>query len=171
MAILGYDQIMKVSTYAELPATATVLQLARTLDSKITYEFDGTVWMPVGRQNVKSSTVVVDGKSIGNTLVYTLEPSGTLNFYPTQVVLRPVSISGAALKPTISVGTNSTAYDNIASGSLLNTITGLLSITTQPLTVSTSPALSGGTGVYAKISTGALATSYTFNVDILGYYK
>lgn len=61
-------------------------------------------------------------------------------------------------------------YDNIATGSLLNTVLTLTGATTSPQNASTSPALAGGTVIYANVSLGALATSYTFKVDAIGFY-
>jgi hypothetical protein len=170
MAIEGFDQILKVATYSDLPESASTLQLARTRDTKITYEFDGTMWLPLNRTSIKKSSVIVNGKTTGAVPIYTLEQSN-MSFYPTQIIIRAVNISGATLKPTLSVGTNASSYDNIASGSLLNSITSLLGITSQPQNVSTSPALSGGAVIYANVSIGALATNYTFKVDIIGYYE
>jgi hypothetical protein len=57
-----------------------------------------------------------------------------------------------------------------ATGSLLNSVLTLTGATTSPQNASTSPALAGGTVIYANVSLGALATSYTFKVDVIGFY-
>ncbi|RYH70507.1 MAG: hypothetical protein EON54_01350 [Alcaligenaceae bacterium] len=167
-----YKQIMYINTYANRPAVADDDQLMFVRDTKATFYFDKSVnsWMPSARFVIKKSNVVVDGKTAGSTMIYKLEDS-SLNFYPTQVIIRAVDISGVTVKPTISIGTNATNYDNIASGTLLNTVTSLLGVTSQPQNVSTSPALASGTQIYVKISGLPVATSYTFKVDVAGYYE
>lgn len=169
---ISYKQTLYVDTYANRPSTADDGQLMWVKDTKTTLYFDSqnAVWMPLARFVIKKGTTVIDGKTVGNTLIHTLEES-TLNFYPTQVIVRAVNISGAAVKPTITVGTNSPNYDNIASGNVLNSITSLLGITTQPQTVSTSPALSAGTQIYVRVTGVPVATNYTFKVDVAGYYE
>ena len=164
--------ILYVKTVANLPVSADNGQFAFILDTKSTFYFDSNTmqWMPLARFVIKKGNVVVDGKTAGNTSIYTLEPSN-LNFYPTQIIVRAVNIDTAIIKPTISIGTNSPNYDNIATGSLLNTVTSLLGITTQPQSVSTSPALAAGSQIYARVSLAATAAAYTFKVDIAGYYE
>ena len=171
---LEYKSTLYVDSYSELinlpQSTVPVGQRAMERGTYNEYVYDGTAWMPLARFVIKKGTVIVDGKTAKSTLIYTLEPV-PLSFFPAQIILRTVSVLGASLKPTISVGTNSPDYDNIASGSLLNSVTNLLGITSAPQNVTTSPQLVGGTPIYIKVSTGAIATSYTFKVDIAGYYE
>lgn len=172
MAYIRSTQTMIFANYTDLPTAAMDGDLAFCQDTQLSYRYNATMttWAPLTRELVKISTVVIDGKTTGATTIYTLEGSGSLNFYPAQIVIRPVTITGATLKPTISVGSNASSYDNIATGSMLNTVTSLLGITSQPQNVSTSPALAGGTVIKANVTIGALATTYTFKIDILGYY-
>jgi len=167
---LRFKQFGYVDTYSELPPQADEGQLIMTVDTGATFIMKSNVWLPFARLVVKKSSVTVDGRTTGVVPIYTLEPSN-LNFYPTQIIMRAVSITTATLKPTISVGTNATAYDNIATGTLLNSVTTLLGVTSSPQSVSTSPALAGGTVINTNVSVGALATSYTFKIDIIGYYE
>lgn len=172
MAYVRSTQTMIFDNYTDLPPTAMDGDLAFCKDTQLSYRYNVamTTWAPLTRELVKVSSVTVNGKNTGTTTIYTLEGSGSLNFYPTQVVLRAVSITGAAIKPTLSIGTNSSNYDNIASGSMLNTVTSLLGITSQPQNVATSPALPSGTDIKVNVTIGATATAYTFKIDILGYY-
>lgn len=172
MAFIGATQTFKYQLYTDLPGTAQDGDLAWCVDTNLSYRYSSaaSTWAPLTRELVKTSSVIIDGKTTGATTIYTLEGSGTLNFYPTQIVIRPVTITSATLKPTFSVGTNSTAYDNIAAGSLINGVTTLLGITSSPMNASSSPALTGGTVIKANVTIGALATSYTFKIDVLGYY-
>jgi hypothetical protein len=174
MAFISATQTLKYQFYTDLPAAAQDGDLAWCQDTNLSYRYssNASTWAPLTRELVKTSTVTIDGKTTGATTIYTLEGSGTLNFYPTQIVIRQVSVTGTViLKPTFSVGSNSTAYDNIASGSLLNTVTSLAGITQQPMNVGSSPALAGGTVIKANVTVGATTTgNYQFRIDVLGYY-
>lgn len=85
--------------------------------------------------------------------------------------MRPVAVSGATLKPIVTVGTNSTSYDNIANSTLIGGLLSLTGIIEQPVTVSLSPGITGGTSIYVRVATAALAVNFSFQVDILGYYR
>lgn len=171
MTIIRYAQIMYVDSYAGLPGSADAGQLAMDMSTSTTYQFNGSAWLPLGRVIIKKEANSVNAKNVGTTLIYTLEPS-PLNFCPFAVVPRStgVGISGVTLGPAISIGSNATSYNNIASASLLNNAPSALTAG-NPLTASTSsPALPGGTAIYANVTTGATATNYTLKYDILGYY-
>lgn len=172
MAINRYTQMMVVSTQASLPTSAQVGDFAYCLDVAIAFFFDGTNWQPSNKVVVKKSTVSLNAKNTGTTLLYTLEAS-TLNFFPTQIVARAtgVGISGVVTAPTLSIGSNSTSYNNIATTGLMATLLSALGAgTSVPTNVSNSPALAGGTAIYANVSIGAIATNYTELFDILGFY-
>lgn len=172
MAFRRSLQTFAYDLYTDLPSLALDGDLAWCADTQLSYRYSGSLssWAPLTRELVKVSSVVVDGKTSGPVTIYTLESSGSLNFYPTQIVIRPVTVTSATVKPTFSVGSNSTNYDNIASGSLLNSVTTLTGITTSPTNAATSAAMPGGTVIKCNVTIQALATMYTFRVDILGYY-
>ena len=46
----------------------------------------------------------------------------------------------------------------------------LTGATVLPQNARTSPAFAGGTVISANVSLGTLATSYTFKVDVIGFY-
>lgn len=166
---IRYMQLMVIDTEASRPSSADIGQIIYCADTKISFVWDGTQWQTTYKVVVKRAMVTINGKTPGTTPIYTLEP-GTLNFHPTQIIMRPVSIVSATLKPTVSIGSNATADDNIATGSLLNSVLTLTGATTSPHNASTSPALAGGTVIYANVSLGALPTSYTFKVNVIGFY-
>lgn len=172
MAFIGSTTTFKYDSYTDLPSTSMDGDLAFCIDTQLSYRYSATssTWTPLTRELVKQSTVTLDGKTTGAVTIYTLEGSGTYKFYPTQIVIRAVNISGGVIKPTFTVGTNATAYDNIANSTLLGSVLSLTGITAQPMTVSTSPGLVGGSVIKANITIGATATAYTFKLDILGYY-
>lgn len=153
--------------------TAKNGQLGFCLDVKTTFSYDsaGVAWMPLARTVVKTSNVTINGLATGNTKIFTIEPSN-LKFYPVMVIFRAINISGTVTPPTVSIGTNSTNYNNITTSSLLSTLLNTIGATNgAPGMVTTSPALSGNTDVYAKVSIAAIgATVYQFQVDIIGYY-
>lgn len=171
--MLSYKQTLHVPTAAELPGSADDGQIAFIADSQTsqTYSAASNSWVPLGRQMVFKSSVVINGKNTGSTVVYTL-PSSPLYFYPTGIILRPVSVTGGGTAPVMTIGTNATNYNNIATSSLVNSILGLLDVNNGvPIMATFSPALTGGTGVRVNVTVGSiLYTTYSFKVDLLGFY-
>lgn len=172
MGILFSTQIMIVDTQANLPSSAATGQFAYCLDTTITLIYNGSAWLPGSKVQVKKTTVSVNGKNTGTTTLYTLEAS-SLNFYPIMIVPRAtgVGVSGVVTGPTMSIGTNSSSYNNLANatlmGSLLTSLTGGSSVAS---TTTSSPALAGGTAIVANVTIGAVATNYTELFDIIGFY-
>lgn len=170
---MEYKQIMYVPTASALPLTADDGQLAFIKDSQSTHSFSNSSmsWMPLGRQVVFKSGVNVNGKAVGNTLIFTLPPS-PLYFYPTGISIRQVNVSGAGTNPSIQIGTNSPNYNNIATTSLLSTVLGLLDVNNGvPIMGTFSPPLAGGSAIYVRVAGAALLyTNFTVKFDILGYY-
>jgi hypothetical protein len=171
---LGSDQLMHFAKQSDLPNYVRQKngQLAFCNDVKTTFQYDSAsvAWMPLARVVIKKSTVVVNGKATGLTKIYTTEAS-TLKFYPTGVVIRATNISGVTTQPTASVGTNSTAYNNIVTGSLLNTLLNTLSVgsgSPQPASISTP--IPGNTDIYVNVTIAAIATNYSYTVEIIGFY-
>lgn len=170
MPIQRYGQIMVIDTQANMPTVSLQGDFCYCVDTGLVFIFDGQFWTPSSKVQVKKSTVTIDAKTTGAKLLYTLE-SSSLNFYPTQVVPRNSNISGVTTGPTISIGTNSTNFNNIASSGLLSTLLSTLSAGSGvPQQTSFSPALAGGTQIFADVTIGALATSYSVKYDILGFY-
>lgn len=164
---------MYVDTAADLPASASDGQVAILLDSltSVTYSAALGTWQQFGRSVVYKSSVAVNGKVTGATKVFTL-PTTPLYFYPTQIVVRNVNITGSGTVPATTVGSNATSYNNIATAGLLNVLTASISISNGvPQLANYSPPLAGGTDVYANVTTAAtLYTNYTFKIDIIGFY-
>lgn len=172
MAAPLYRQTLYIDTASNLPTVSDDGQIAYILDSQssVTYSTATSSWNPVGRQMVFKSSVSVNAKTLASTLIYTL-PASPLYFYPTQIVPRNVNISGVTTGPSVSIGTNATSYDNIASTQLISTLLSTVAVSNGvPQNTSYSPALSGGTAIYAKVTTAAIATNYTLKYDILGFY-
>lgn len=178
MAIKNYSSILTVDTFSDLSSIPSPAdgQIGYVDDTRLVYTYSATLatWQPSNRLVVKRSMVTINGKVAGSTPIYTLETVGTMNFFPTQVVPRVISITGAGIiAPTVSVGTNSPNYNNIATANPINSILATLnsgSGAPQPATY--SPSLTAGTVIYANVVGAAFTTgNYQVRYDIVGYYE
>lgn len=169
---IAYSQIMIVDSESNRPSSAQVGQFVYCQDTQATYIWGGSSWITSARVQVKKTTSAINAKNTGTTLLYTLEAS-SLNFYPVMVIPRATGagISGVVTGPTMSIGTNSTSYNNVATTGLLGSIlTALGAGNSQPTNTSYSPGLAGGTQIFANVTLGAVATNFTTLYDIIGFY-
>lgn len=111
------------------------------------------------------TAIGVDCTATGATILATIEAGRT--FIPMFARVRLTSVAGFVSAPTISIGTNASAYDSIQPAIAL---TGLD-------TADEVYALSFGTivpaataDVYLNVTVAAFG-SYTVSVDIFGYYQ
>ncbi len=172
MSFVKYVQVGVYDNASDLTTgnpTADKGSLAIGNDLMKLFQYNGTNWTSFGTINIKRSTVAVNGKTTGATKVYTTENT-TLNFYPILVVYRAVNVSGITTPATISVGTNSTSYNNISQASLLSTILATLGATSGQTINTVSSPISGNTDIYANVTIGAIATNYTVYVEVIGFY-
>lgn len=106
----------------------------------------------------------VVGTTTGTTAVVTL-PN---DFAVSQIQLISKNIAGLLVGPTFSVGTNASSYNNVASlvvVTALSAANNVLNITgSNPTSV-----LTGGSTIYINITTAALATTYNFQIILIGY--
>ena len=157
-----------VSDLANIKADKNAIAVAS--DALVPYSFDGTTWNVSNRTFVLKSAVEINGLVVAKTKIMTIPPS-VLNFYPTMVLFKPSTISGVLIRPTVSVGSNSPNYDNIATGSLLNTILSTLGANgSSPQLASTSYPTPGNTDIYANVSIAGSATTYKFFIYLVGFY-
>jgi hypothetical protein len=91
-------------------------------------------------------------------------------FRPVHIIVDLNTVSGLGTPPTISIGTNAASYNNILG------LTALTSLTLNSSTLQFS--LSGAVASVAQndvinvnISIGAIATTYTINVLVIGFYE
>lgn len=114
-------------------------------------------------------TSTIDGKTVGNTTVLT-NNSGR-DFVVSNVTIVLTSVSGLGTAPVINVGTNSSAYNNIAASFSL---TGLGSTVNNTTTVTLSPAVPlvhNGDSIVCRVATAAiLTTTYQFKCLVQGMY-
>jgi hypothetical protein len=106
----------------------------------------------------------IDGTATGSTAIVTL-PNG---YAVSQLQVISTSISGVILGPTFSIGTNSPDYNNIAS---LVVLTGLSAANNVLSITGANPAavFNEDDIIYLKVTTAALATTYDFQIILLGY--
>jgi hypothetical protein len=79
-----------------------------------------------------------------------------------------IGVTGLILGPSISIGTNSSSYNNVLSISLLTSLTALnnafnLNTSNPGYVIQTNEV------VYIKVTTAALATTYDFQINLIGY--
>lgn len=108
----------------------------------------------------------INGKSRQATLIATPEIE---NFKATHLIIDLVTATGVVTPPTISIGTNISAYNNIYVDSLL---TGLNATSNSTMIALSGliPNLIRATGIYINVGVIATATAYTFNVRLIGFY-
>lgn len=106
----------------------------------------------------------IDGKTTGSTAIFTA-PQGFVVF-GIQVV--NTDVTSVITPPVISVGTNSSSYNNIMSASVLTNLSGVNSVLNLG---NSNPSLHIQTDdvVYCKVSVAALATTFDFQILLIGY--
>jgi hypothetical protein len=176
MAIKPYSQKMLADTEAEilLLTSANYGDTAFALDTSLTYRFNGTIWLPADGIRLFKGLNNIDCKTAGNTAITYTVPSATIfRFIPLAAHFEAVSVTGTVgVSPSVSGGTNSTAFNNIFSSSLL---AALLTGQTQPTALSIANAitpLTAGQSITVRCNVAAtLYTTYTGRIDIAGTYE
>jgi len=119
-----------------------------------------------GLPSVISTTASVDLTTIGDTTLYTV-PAG-LTCKIISVVITPTSVTAAGADSTVSVGTNSTPFDNIIADT---TLTGLDAIT-ESFTMEVGGVSHIGAAAEAitfRVDTADTGTTMTATVELIGY--
>jgi hypothetical protein len=112
-------------------------------------------------------TTAIDLKTTASTA---LTPVSTRKFIPTAVTFHYKTVTSLTVVASISLGSNSTAFDNLqaigvlgANTAVTNTLVSFPLTTLAALDVSTN-------GLTLKVTTGATATTLTADVHVTGYY-
>ncbi len=108
----------------------------------------------------------IDGTAQAATLMGNPAPGG---FRVTHVILDLTSVSGFVSVPTISLGTNSTSYDDILTATPLTSLTSQSDTFMIPISGIVAD-IASATGIYLNIITGASASTYTIDAALLGFY-
>lgn len=109
----------------------------------------------------------VDGTATASTKIGTTD-SG-MRFVPIFINIEVTALSGFVTVASISVGTNATNYNDILA---ITPLTGLTSANTvlQLDANALLKSVPSATDIFVKITTGAVASSYTLRVSVLGFY-
>lgn len=114
-----------------------------------------------------STSSPINGMVSAASLIDTTE-NNARRFYPLLVICQAANVSGLVSVATVNIGTNAATYNDIAT----IVLTGV-NATNKYLPVSMAAALSSvapNTGIYVNVTGIAVATTYTLNVHILGFY-
>lgn len=110
----------------------------------------------------------ITGTSSGSTVIGTTE-NGTERFYPIFALMELTNMSGLISVATISLGTNSSTYDNIIPATVLTNLNAVNKFLKLDITSATA-SVAANTAIRINISGVAVATTYTLKVTIIGYY-
>ncbi len=111
----------------------------------------------------------INGKTTGSTLIGTTRSNGAERFYPQIAHIILASTTGFSAAPTITIGTNSSSYDNIVASTTLTGLNASNMFYALSLIVPQS-SIAGSTGIYINVGTGATATTYTILALARGFY-
>ena len=123
------------------------------------------------RQIVGYVSANIDGKSIGNTTVFTSH-ADLGRFVVLEIVIYNVNINTLTLQPFFCFGTNAASYDNIAGPvQCVATSTDKYEVRIPGDTEATgSTAVAASTAVIARVDTAGTGTTLTYAVYIRGFY-
>lgn len=123
------------------------------------------------RQIVGYVSANIDGKTIGNTTVFTTH-ADLGRFVVLECVIYSVNIDGLTLLPFFCFGTNAASYDNIgAPAQVTANGTDKYEVRVPGDTEATgSTAVAASTAVIARVDTAGNGTTLTYAVYVRGFY-
>ena len=110
----------------------------------------------------------INGTTAGIININTTNISG--RFIPLFVIIEATNVSGFVTPPTITIGTTAGLNVDIL---VSNALTGV-SLTGETIhfsTVTPSTSIPSSTGINVNILTGAVATTYTMTITLIGIYN
>lgn len=150
--------------------------VAYAFDTKLRYMSNGSSWFPTDALRVIRGTAVVDLRAAAATKILTLPPT-SYRFVVLGAHVEVTELTGSIVtQPSLSVGTNSSSYNNLFTNTGLAgllTAVGLTSSNSLSL-ASAAPALPGASDVYAKVNVGPIGvglTAYKARIDLMGYFE
>ena len=108
----------------------------------------------------------IDGTQSGSSLLFTTD-TGNGRFHPTQCVVETAELEGSTLVGSLSVGTNSPNYNNIASGIVFSSTLNAMKIFDVE---AGSKSIAEGVEIHAKVGITSSANVHELQVAVLGYY-
>lgn len=121
---------------------------------------------PLGLSIIQVSSV--DGKTAASTTIGTTEAGG--RFVPLYANIQLQSTTGFAVVASLSIGTNSTNFDNILPITALTSVSSANLMINVPL-VAVISSVAPSTAISVKITTPATATTYVLRVTLVGWYN
>ncbi len=111
----------------------------------------------------------IDGTSTGNTALFTVP--GGMRAVTTDIVVVGRTITSSSAAPYISVGSNSTSYNDIMKNKqlVIDATDEIENPTSGVSTFVNRDSASAQEVIYVKVNTGATATAYTIDVILLGF--
>lgn len=107
----------------------------------------------------------IDGNTTGSTQIFV----PTSQFTPLMLTFEATLVSGFVGVSSCSIGTNGASYNNILAISALTGVIATNNVLSFPLSLPIS-SVSSGTGIFVNVTIGALGTTYTTKVSIIGFY-
>lgn len=109
----------------------------------------------------------VDGTAAASTKIGTTDAG--MQFVPIFVNVEVTALTGFVSVASLSIGTNATSYNDIL---VITPLTGVISANTilQVPANALLKSVPSATDIFVKITTGAIASSYTLRVSVLGFY-
>lgn len=111
----------------------------------------------------------IDAKTAASTKIGTTE-NGTQRFYPIYLVVTCTAATSISVVPTLSIGTNSSSYNNIVTATSMAGITSANTFLTT-FVIAALGSVAASTDIYTNISLGATATAMTIKIDLFGLYS
>lgn len=121
---------------------------------------------PLGLSIIQVSNV--DGTVGASSTIGTTEGSG--RFVPLYVNVQLQSVTGFAVTASISIGTNSTDFNNILPITALTSVDTANEILNVPL-VAVISSIAASTAISVKVTTAATATTYIMRISLVGWYN
>jgi hypothetical protein len=127
---------------------------------------------PEGTQGIAGGLVTlswptINGKTVGNTKMTT---GSAQRFIPVMLRLETIAISGLVTAPNFAIGTNSPTYNNIFNPGVLSSLIPNVVNNLKGYEFAEVASLAPSTDIYVRVSVAAVATTYQFRPDLIGYY-
>lgn len=126
--------------------------------------------MAYQREVIKFTKTSIDAKATGATTIFTTD-NGTERFYPLFAIIESTAASGVLSVALVSIGTNSTSFNDILPITTLTGISAANKMISLPLSVAAATSVAPNTAIKINVTTGATGTSQNIKATIVGYYE
>lgn len=112
----------------------------------------------------------IDGKAVAATKIGTTVNDGR-KFIPMFAIFHVTAATAIVTPCTLSIGTNSSTYNNILAATALTGMTAIDLVMQLGMNAAASSVVAANTDIFANITVGATGTSISIDVTLLGFYK